>query len=197
MHARRVARSISTVALAGGLSAGLGLTAPTASAMPAPDDASSVGSLCQEALRALDSHESPPSTIEGLPGLRCGQAFGKAKAGHRDKPAEDEAIESLVSAAGSEDDDSEETNGSDDDSREWDHHADERWSDESDRHEASDDYHHEESDGDWADDGESHDDDGEYDDDGDWGHHEDDDGWSDEDDDGDWGDHEDGEHHDH
>lgn len=80
MYARRAARSISAVALAGGLSVGLGLTAPTASAMPAPEDTTvSIGSLCQQAVRGLESHEGAPSTQDGLPGLRCGQTFGAAK----------------------------------------------------------------------------------------------------------------------
>jgi hypothetical protein len=75
---RTALRSISAAAIAGGLTLGLGVSAP-ATAMPVHDRAESLGRLCHAAAQARTvEHGVAPSSIEGLPGLRCGQAFGMA-----------------------------------------------------------------------------------------------------------------------
>lgn len=96
MQSRTAVRSISAAALAGGLTLGLGVAAP-ATAMPVHDRAESLGQLCHAAAQAQagDEATSPPSSIQGLPGLRCGQAFGRAAlAGDdRDETTETDATE--------------------------------------------------------------------------------------------------------
>ena len=113
MHARTAARAISAAAMAGGLAVAFG-PAPAASAMTSFEEgsSSSVGHLCQEAVATLASSETPPFTIEGLPGLRCGQAFGTAHVDHSESDdTEDEVEESTFEA---EDDDSDEAEVEDD-----------------------------------------------------------------------------------
>lgn len=78
MQLRTAVRSISAAAVAGGLTLGLGVSSP-ATAMPVHDRAESLGRLCHAAAQARATEPgAAPSSIEGLPGLRCGQAFGRA-----------------------------------------------------------------------------------------------------------------------
>ena len=180
MYARRAARSISAVALAGGLSAGLGLTAPTASAMPAPQDTRvSVGSLCQQAVHGLEFHEGVPSTQDGLPGLRCGQTFGAAKSLglSGDKPREHELTTTTDDDYAEE---SEESEYEADDS--YEHEADDSYA-----HEEESEYDVEDSESDDESDEEKYEDDAE----GDESEESEDDDYEDVDDDG----HEHGEDH--
>ena len=78
MQFRTAVRSVSATAIAGGLTLGLGVSTP-ATAMPVHDRAESLGRLCHAAAQARPTERGvAPSSIEGLPGLRCGQAFGQA-----------------------------------------------------------------------------------------------------------------------
>jgi hypothetical protein len=55
----------------------------------------SIGQLCQQALRESESHAATPGTLEVLPGLRCGQAFGAATPHGTSKAREALARQSL------------------------------------------------------------------------------------------------------
>jgi hypothetical protein len=115
MQFRTAVRSISAATVAGGLTLGLGVSAP-ATAMPVHDRAESLGQLCHAAALARPGEKGvAPSSIEGLPGLRCGQAFGRAALAGDDTDETAYAEPTYVDATEAEDsDDSDEAVETDD-----------------------------------------------------------------------------------
>lgn len=122
MQLRTAVRSISAAAVAGGLTLGLGVSSP-ATAMPVHDRAESLGRLCHAAAQARATEPgAAPSSIEGLPGLRCGQAFGRAalagddaeETAYDDEPTYIDATEAEDSDASDASDDTTEPDDADD-----------------------------------------------------------------------------------